>query len=136
MSEQTNMRGWIVTFSGTAINLCLGVLYAWSVIGRALTKQWHWSAFKANIPYMVACGVFAITMVIGGRMQDRIGPRIVASLGGVFAGAGLIISGLANPGNMLPMIIGFGLLAGTGMGFGYAPPPHRRKSGSRPTKEV
>ncbi len=77
---------------------------------------------------MVACGVFAITMVIGGRMQDRIGPRIVASLGGVFAGAGLIISGLANPDSMLPMIIGFGILAGTGMGFGYgaATPPAQK----------
>lgn len=125
MNEQSNTRGWIVTFSGTAINLCLGVLYAWSVIGKALTKEWHWSAAKANIPYSVACGVFAIMMVVGGRLQDKIGPRIVASVGGVLAGAGMILSSFASPESILPMVIGFGLLAGSGMGFGYgaATPP-------------
>jgi OFA family oxalate/formate antiporter-like MFS transporter len=24
-------RAWVVTFAGTAVNLCLGILYAWSV---------------------------------------------------------------------------------------------------------
>ena len=24
-------RGWVVTGAGTAVNLCLGILYAWSV---------------------------------------------------------------------------------------------------------
>ena len=61
-------------------------------------------------------------------MQDKIGPRIVASLGGVFAGVGLIISGLGNQNNILPMVIGFGILVGTGMGFGYgaATPPAQK----------
>lgn len=125
MSSESNTRGWIVTFSGTAINLCLGVLYAWSVIGKAITKEWGWTAAEANIPYAVACGVFAIMMVVGGRLQDKIGPRIVASIGGVMIGAGMILSSFASKGSMLPMIIGFGILGGSGMGFGYgsATPP-------------
>ena len=135
MSEQSNARGWMVTFSGTAINLCLGVLYAWSVIGKALTKEWGWSASKANIPYAVACGVFAIMMVVGGRLQDKIGPRIVASIGGVMMGLGMMLSSFASPTSMLPMVIGFGILAGSGMGFGYGSatppavkwfPPHKK----------
>ncbi|PKM82177.1 MAG: oxalate:formate antiporter [Firmicutes bacterium HGW-Firmicutes-14] len=128
MTAQSNAKAWSVALSGTAINLCLGVLYAWSVIGKALTAEWGWSAARANIPYAVACGVFAVMMVVGGRLQDKIGPRIVASLGGVFIGAGMIISGLGNADQILPMIIGFGVLAGTGMGFGYgsATPPAQK----------
>lgn len=128
MSQPSPARGWIVTLSGTAINLCLGILYAWSVIGKSLTKEWGWSAAKANVPYAVACGVFAIMMVVGGRLQDKIGPRIVATLGGLFIGAGMILSGFASQDTILPMIIGFGILAGSGMGFGYgaATPPAQK----------
>ncbi|MFA5880629.1 MAG: OFA family MFS transporter [Eubacteriales bacterium] len=135
MSQGSNAKGWVVTFSGTAINLCLGILYAWSVIGKALTKEWGWTAAQANIPYAVACGVFAVMMVVGGRLQDKLGPRWVATAGGVMAGAGMIMSSFASQESMILLVIGFGVIAGTAMGFGYASatppavkwfPPHRR----------
>ncbi|MGE0086167.1 MAG: MFS transporter, partial [Desulfococcaceae bacterium] len=39
MSEQAlkePTQAWITTFAGTAINLCLGILYAWSMWGKEL----------------------------------------------------------------------------------------------------
>ena len=30
-ASQLPPRAWVVTFAGTAVNLCLGILYAWSV---------------------------------------------------------------------------------------------------------
>ena len=35
-SSPSASRGWIVTFAGLGINLVLGALYAWSVMGKAL----------------------------------------------------------------------------------------------------
>jgi len=119
MSSQSN-RGWIVTFAGTGINLALGVLYAWSVISKALTKDWGWSASMASLPYAVACGVFAVAMVFAGRAQDKLGPKIVAAVGGALTGIGLIVASFATKESNLMMIIGFGILAGTGIGLGYA----------------
>ena len=29
-------KAWVVVFAGTAVNLCLGILYAWSVWSKAL----------------------------------------------------------------------------------------------------
>jgi OFA family oxalate/formate antiporter-like MFS transporter len=43
-------RGWIVTFAGTGVNLALGVLYAWSVISKQITKEWGWSETQAALP--------------------------------------------------------------------------------------
>ncbi len=117
--SQSN-KGWIVTFAGTGINLALGVLYAWSVIAKQLTKTWGWSASDASLPYAVACGVFAVVMVFAGRAQDKIGPRIVAALGGAMTGIGMILSSFASKDNLTLMVIGFGVLAGTGIGLGYA----------------
>ena len=119
MSSQSN-KGWTVTFAGTGINLALGVLYAWSVISKALTKSWGWTASTASMPYAVACGVFAISMVFAGRAQDKFGPRIVAALGGALTGIGMIVASFASKTDTTLMIIGFGILAGTGIGLGYA----------------
>jgi len=119
-SSPSSSKGWVVTFAGTGINLALGVLYAWSVVAKALTKDWGWTASAASKPYAVACGVFAIMMVFAGRAQDKFGPRIVAALGGALTGIGLIISSFASKSDMTLMIIGFGILAGTGIGLGYA----------------
>jgi MFS family permease len=79
---------------------------------------WEWSNSQAGLPYTVAIIVFATAMLFGGRLQDRIGPRRIVMVGGLLAGTGIILSGLV--GNNLPgIILCFGLIAGTGMGFGY-----------------
>jgi len=111
-------RGWTVTFAGTGINLALGVLYAWSVISKQITKEWGWNEMQAALPYSVAIAVFAFMMVPAGRLQDKMGPRLVATLGGIFCGTGLIVASIWP--SLLGVIIGFGVLAGTGIGFGYA----------------
>ena len=113
-----NIRGWIVTFSGTGINLALGVLYTWSVFAAALTEQLGWTKTAASLPYTIACAVFAIMMVPGGRLQDRFGPRWVATAGGIFAGGGLLLSSLTN--SLFILTITFGLIAGIGIGLGYS----------------
>jgi OFA family oxalate/formate antiporter-like MFS transporter len=67
---------------------------------------------------MFACLIFSLVMVPAGRMQDKLGPRWVATLGGVLVGAGMIIAGFTT--SAIGYIIGFGVLAGAGFGFGYA----------------
>lgn len=111
-------RGWQVTFAGVGINLALGVLYSWSVVSKSIPAEWGWSEAGKSWPYSVACLVFSLVMVPAGRMQDRIGPRVVASIGGVLVGLGMIIASLTT--SALGYIIGFGFLAGAGIGFGYA----------------
>ncbi len=57
-------------------------------------------------------------MVPAGRLQDKIGPRLVATLGGILVGAGMILASRST--HYLNYVVGFGLLTGTGIGFGYA----------------
>ncbi len=111
-------RGWTVTLAGTGINLALGVLYSWSVVSKEIPAEWGWTEAAKSLPYSVACLVFAFIMVPAGRMQDRIGPRITATLGGLLVGLGLILASRTT--SSLGYVLGFGLLAGAGIGFGYA----------------
>ena len=68
----------------------------------------------------IAIAFFAAMMVPAGRLQDKFGPRIVATIGALLTGLGLVVTGFASPGNILPALIGFGMMAGTGIGLGYA----------------
>lgn len=113
-------RGWIVTIAGMGINLCLGVLYSWSVFAKTLVNELHWTKTASSWPYTVAIIVFALVMVPAGRLTDKWGPRIVATLGGLFAGGGMILAGFTHSLSLL--IIAFGVFLGTGMGLGYAAP--------------
>jgi OFA family oxalate/formate antiporter-like MFS transporter len=58
-------------------------------------------------------------MVPAGRLQDRIGPRWVATIGGVLVGLGCIIASLTGS-SLAGFVIGFGVFTGIGIGFGYA----------------
>jgi OFA family oxalate/formate antiporter-like MFS transporter len=142
-------RAWVVTFAGTAVNLCLGILYAWSVwkAGLVAPKEvepgtpmtglnegWEYlSDADATWAYAICGFTFAVTMIPGGRLQDRYGPRLGAILGGLSLAAGCVIAGVMK--SYLGLIVGFGLMGGIGMGLGYAAAtpaavkwfgPHRR----------
>ena len=110
--------GWRVTFAAMGVNLALGILYTWSVISKGIPTEWAWSEADKSWPYAVACLVFSIIMVPAGRMQDRLGPRLVATIGGILVGIGMVTASLTT--SPLGYIVGFGILAGAGIGFGYA----------------
>jgi OFA family oxalate/formate antiporter-like MFS transporter len=127
-------RAWVVTFAGTAVNLCLGILYAWSVWKAALVPSdpslygkpmtglnegWTFLSDAQGTWAYAVCGLtFALFMIPGGRIQDRYGPRAGATLGGLCLAVGCIISGLMK--SYLGLVLGFGVLGGIGMGLGYA----------------
>jgi OFA family oxalate/formate antiporter-like MFS transporter len=111
-------RGWHVTFAGMGINLALGILYTWSVISKHVPEEWGWNEDDKSLPYMFACLVFSLVMVPAGRIQDRIGPRLVATVGGILVGLGFVIASMTT--SLMVFVIGFGVFAGAGIGFGYA----------------
>lgn len=127
-------RAWVVTYAGTAVNLCLGILYAWSVWKAALiadeghlagspmtglNEGWlYLTDAQATWAYALCGVVFAACMIPGGRIQDRYGPKIGATLGGLFLAGGCILAGLMK--SYLGLVLGFGVFGGIGMGLGYA----------------
>jgi OFA family oxalate/formate antiporter-like MFS transporter len=117
-TEQVKNLGWRVTMAGVGINLALGILYTWSVISKEIPAAWGWKEADKSWPYAIACLVFSLTMVPAGRMQDKIGPRLVAAIGGLLVGLGMMLASMGN--TPLMYMLGFGLLAGAGIGFGYA----------------
>jgi MFS family permease len=128
-------RAWAVILSGTTINLCLGVLYAWSVWLKYLTddvymKAHGWAgaltAEQASNPKSLCILIFALLMIPGGKIQDKYGPSVAGSIGAVFMGLGMIIAGTMH--SYAGILWGFGVGGGIAMGIAYAAPvPATRK---------
>jgi MFS family permease len=123
--KQIKNRGWSVTFAGLGINLALGILYTWSIFKQAIKEsvlagdgRFNWDIASLNDPFAVCCLMFTVAMVFAGRIQDKLSPRITAIIGGILTGAGLIVISQSNA--LSWWIIGFGVLTGMGLGFGYA----------------
>jgi MFS family permease len=118
-AELMKNKGWTVTLAGTGINLALGILYAYSMLKGDIAKLFS----GAGDPYAVACLVFAVAMILGGKAQDKIGPRLTAIIGGLLVGSGFIVCSQTT--SYWGWVLGFGVLAGAGFGFGYsaATPP-------------
>ena len=111
-------RGWAVALAGTGINLALGVLYTWSMFKEAIREEFGWKGEQLNDPYALCCLVFAFAMILAGRCQDRLGPRVTATAGGLLVGVGLWL--VAHSDSYGAWVLGFGVLVGMGIGFGYS----------------
>lgn len=131
MSETIKNKGISVVSAGLAINLALGVLYAWSIFKGAIKSSieqggqgaFQWDIASINDPYAVCCLAFAFSMILAGKCQDKIGPARTALIGGILVGAGFMLMAFSNA--YVSWVMGFGVLAGSGFGFGYsaATPP-------------
>ncbi|MBC2712935.1 MAG: OFA family MFS transporter [Desulfosarcina sp.] len=124
MNEIKN-RGWSVTMAGLGINLALGILYTWSIFKQTIKESvmakdgvFNWDMASLNDPFAVCCLMFTVAMIFAGRLQDKLSPRLTAVIGGILTGAGLIVISQSNA--LFAWILGFGVLTGLGLGFGYA----------------
>src|SRR6185369_4738515 len=62
-------------------------------------------------------------MILAGKCQDKIGPARTALIGGLLVGSGFVLLSISS--SYMAWVAGFGILAGSGFGFGYsaATPP-------------
>ena len=126
MSSRSADKGKMVTIAGTGINLALGILYTWSIFKVAIKQSieaggagaFNWNLASINDPYAVCCLVFACAMIIAGKCQDTLGPRVTSFIGGLLVGLGFIW--ISQSTAYMSWIIGFGFLVGTGIAFGYS----------------
>jgi len=126
MSTSTKNRGMVVTTAGTGINLALGILYTWSIFKGAIKQSieaggsgsFQWDLASLNDPYALCCLVFAIMMQVAGKCQDVYGPRLTAIIGGILVGLGFIW--ISQSTAYVSWVLGFGVLVGTGIAFGYS----------------
>lgn len=119
MAEKVNR--WKFVYAALVMQLCLGALYSWSVFRPVLEKTNGWDGKTSVAPYRYSLLFFTVAMIIAGFWQDKKGPKLVGSVGGILLAAGCFLSALTWQ-NPMGLNITYGIIGGLGVGFAYVTP--------------
>jgi OFA family oxalate/formate antiporter-like MFS transporter len=112
------MKKYISLGSAFLVMLCLGSMYAWSLIGVELIEHYQFSAKQTQLIFGLQLAVFPITMIFVGKWSHKIKTKQIGYLSGVLFGLGYILAGLTN-GHFISIMAGIGLFVGIATGCGY-----------------
>jgi OFA family oxalate/formate antiporter-like MFS transporter len=116
---------WGLVLAALLLQFSVGAVYAWSVFAKALqaAPAFHLSKVEAALPFEVTIGMIFIGTFIGGRIQDKKGPRVVALVGGVLYALGTIGASFVHDRSDLPLLVlTYGVISGFGLGLAYIVP--------------
>ncbi|MBP3950759.1 OFA family MFS transporter [Bacillus suaedae] len=114
------MNRWLVVLGAVIIQINLGAVYAWSLFNQPLIDKFGWEREDVVFTFSITIAVFAFTTIFAGRLQDKIGPRWVATIGGLLLGIGLILSSQAT--TLTQLYFYYGVIGGIGIGMTYVCP--------------
>jgi MFS family permease len=129
--KDSKISRWAMIAPAFATHMCIGSPYGWSSISGTLAREVgfvsaaaeDWSFSEVAFPLSLVFALQGIAAAIGGKWQMKVGPRIAMMTAAACFGGGLSVAALGVHLHSLPMLyLGYGILAGTGVGIGYTPP--------------
>ena len=116
--KEGGIRKYFIVLASILIMLCLGGIYAFSEYIPSLMLQYKLSALETQIIFGFMVASFAISFVIAGRLQKKIGPRISAIISSILFSGGYLLASISG-GNLLILVMGMSIMSRSGIGFGY-----------------
>jgi OFA family oxalate/formate antiporter-like MFS transporter len=121
MAGEKTFNRWLVVVGALLIQVSLGAVYIYSVFKPGLSVKFpDWSPTDLALPAQLILAFFALSTILSGRIQDKFGPKLVATTGGILLALGLIIASFAD--NLIMFTLGFSVLGGIGIGAAYVCP--------------
>lgn len=121
MSQEQKIRNrWIVVIGAILIQLALGSIYSWGTLTIFVSP--YLNEVREVTVYIFGVGLlsFAVTMIFAGKLQQKVGPKKTAILGGILIGIGVLLSSFMT--TFIGLFITYGIIFGAGIGFGYVSP--------------
>lgn len=118
--EEKLPNRWTRVIGAILIQMALGSIYAWSIFNKPLAADLDEPSKSLQVLGIFATSLagFGLFVSVGGKLQDRSGPRNIAMLSGVIYAVGYVISSQFTE-NIAMMYVGYGIL-GAGVGIGYS----------------
>ena len=114
---------WLMAASGVGIHICIGSVYAYSVMTKPVMQLLDVSADDVKVSFSIAIFFLGISAAFLGHFVERYGPRVSGMVSATCWGLGLVGAGLAIRMESLWMLyLTYGVLGGIGLGTGYITP--------------
>ena len=117
------------------VQLCVGILYLWSVFKSSAIDFYGWADSSVNMVASIMLFCFCFGNLVGGILNDKIGPKKVSIMGCCLFGGGILLASfLPASASIWLFYLTYCLIAGLGSGFAYGAAisclqkwlPHRR----------
>jgi MFS family permease len=114
---------WGIAVAGTVVMVVLGTVYSWSIFTNPLVAAYNWSTQEVSLTFELAIFFLGIGAVVGGRWQDKVGPKTVTIVGMVLWGLGVMLAGLGT-GSLGKnwLYLTYSIIGGFGNGMAYITP--------------
>jgi MFS family permease len=96
-----------------------GAQYSFGVFLAALLDEFHWSRASLAGVFSVYAVMYPMVGSLAGQITDRLGPRVVISVGGCLLGGAMIAMAFVT--KLWQPYLVYGLVAGLGMSAAYVP---------------
>ena len=121
-SIRSNKQGLKALSAGVVLQLFLGILYVWSVFKTPVSQFYGWTPNEVGLTASFMLCFFAVGILLGGRVQEKIGVKHTSLAGGLMVAFGMLATALipANANASVFLIyIFYGIIGGTGVGAAY-----------------
>ncbi|KRX06406.1 Major facilitator superfamily domain, general substrate transporter [Pseudocohnilembus persalinus] len=128
-NENTNR--WLMALPAIGIHLCIGGPYAWSIFAQALTQEFgvvassalDWTLNQTTFPLSLCFMMQGVSAALAGGLQIKYGLRLSLLAASSCYFTGVVIGAAGIYFHSLSMLyMGYGFLAGIGVGTAYTPP--------------
>ena len=113
-------KKWFVVLGAILIQLSLGAVYGWSLFNQPLVEKFGWGKEEILVTFSITIATFALFTIFAGKAQDKVGPRIVATTGGILLATGLFMASRAD--SLFQLYFFYGIIGGAGIGTAYVAP--------------
>lgn len=115
--EASSISRWWRLLGAILMTLALGTLYAWSVFVAPLEHEFGWKRAQTSGVFTLAAVMFAASLLLAGRLQDRFGPFWISMTGSILIALSFFLFSYTT--SLYFLYFFYGVLGGVGTGFGY-----------------
>lgn len=122
---------WTMAVPVFVTHLSLGSPWGWSVVASMLLQEQgfvapaacDWTLSEASLPLSIVFAFQGFGAAFLGKWQMKVGPRTSLYAASALFGGGIVLGSYGVATQSLPLLyLGYGVLAGSGIGVGYTPP--------------
>jgi OFA family oxalate/formate antiporter-like MFS transporter len=114
---------WLIASSAVGIHICIGSVYAWSVMTKPIMAALGISLKETQWTFSLAILFLGLSAGFLGGWVEKYGPRRSGLTSALFYCSGMFGTGLAVHWQSLPLLyLFYGMIGGIGLGVGYITP--------------
>lgn len=108
----------LVLLASVMVNLCVGAVYAFSVLAGPLGEHFGWSKPVVMTAFTINAAIAPIPMILGGKLLDKGLAKLSIMGGGALFGLAFLLTGFVKEPIQLYLV--YGVLGGLGQGIAYS----------------